>query len=116
MGSILMVVADVLGHEPFQVSLVQDNHVIEQVSSATTDPTFRDPVLPGCGAQKSRRGKEKTEKCLVLQVLVGQISAMAVRLEPVVEMNLVQVRSDGLFSQFMRFGADERHGPTCQDD
>ena len=47
MGSILMVVADVLGHEPFQVSLVQDNHVIEQVSSATTDPTFRDPVLPG---------------------------------------------------------------------
>jgi len=47
MGSILMVVADVLGHEPFQVSLVQDNYVIEQVSSATTDPTFRDPVLPG---------------------------------------------------------------------
>jgi len=43
MGSILMVVADVLGLEPFQVSLVQDNYVIEQVSSATTEPNVPRP-------------------------------------------------------------------------
>ena len=40
---------------------------------------------------------------------------MAVRLEPVVEMNLVQVGSHSLFSQFMSFGAYERHAPTCQE-
>src|SRR5215469_1322507 len=46
MRSILMVVADILGQQPLQVPLVQDNHVIEQVSSTTPDPTLRNPVLP----------------------------------------------------------------------
>jgi hypothetical protein len=46
MRSILMVVADILGQQPLQVPLVQDNHVIKQVSSTTPDPTLRNPVLP----------------------------------------------------------------------
>ena len=46
MRPILVVVADVLGHETFQVALVQDNHMIQQVSPAVADPAFCDSVLP----------------------------------------------------------------------
>jgi len=43
---IFMVVANILGHQPFEVPLVQDDHVVQQVSSATPDPALRDTVLP----------------------------------------------------------------------
>jgi hypothetical protein len=32
-----------------------------------------------------------------------------VGLQPVVEMNLIEVRTDEFFAQFMRLAADERH-------
>ena len=41
-----MVVADVLGHEAFEMPLVENNDMIEQVSSAVADEAFRDAVLP----------------------------------------------------------------------
>jgi hypothetical protein len=43
---ILMRVAHILSHEPLPMSLVQDNHVLQQIPSATPDPAFRDTVLP----------------------------------------------------------------------
>jgi hypothetical protein len=43
---ILVVVANILGHQPLEVLLIQDDHVIQQVSSATSDPALRDTVLP----------------------------------------------------------------------
>jgi hypothetical protein len=46
MRSILMVVADVLFHEAFQVPLIENNHMIEQISSTAADPAFRDAILP----------------------------------------------------------------------
>jgi len=46
MRSVLMVVAHVLSHKSSQVSLIEDDHVIEQISSATSHPALRNPVLP----------------------------------------------------------------------
>src|SRR5215475_2816074 len=47
MGSVLMIVVYVCSHESFQVSFVQYDHMIQQVSSATPNPTLGDSVLPG---------------------------------------------------------------------
>lgn len=43
MRSVPMVVAHIFGHQPFQMALIQDNYVIQQVSSATSYPAFRNP-------------------------------------------------------------------------
>ena len=45
-SKVLMVVAHVLSHKSSQVSLIEDNHVIEQISSATSHPSFRSSILP----------------------------------------------------------------------
>src|ERR1700746_1156631 len=55
MRSVPMVVAHIFGHQPFQMALIQDDYVIQQVSSATSYPAFRNPVLPWaakCGADR----------------------------------------------------------------
>ena len=44
--SILMVVAHVFCHESLQMPFVEDDHVFEQISSATPNPTLGDTVLP----------------------------------------------------------------------
>ena len=41
-STIFMVIAHILGHQPLEVLLIQDDHMVEQVSSATPDPAFRD--------------------------------------------------------------------------
>jgi hypothetical protein len=43
---IFMVIAHILGQQPLEVLLVQDDHVIQQVSTATSDPALGDTVLP----------------------------------------------------------------------
>jgi hypothetical protein len=43
---IFMIIANVLGHQPLQVLLIQDDHVVQQVSAATPHPALRDTVLP----------------------------------------------------------------------
>ena len=45
-GPIFMVVAHILGQQPLEVLLIQDDHVVQQVSSATPDPALRHAVLP----------------------------------------------------------------------
>jgi hypothetical protein len=62
-GPIFMVIAHILGQEPLEVLLIQDDHVVEQVSSATSDPSLRQAVLPrtakgsagGAASQASHR-------------------------------------------------------------
>src|SRR6266851_3724723 len=43
---ILVVIAHVLSHQPLQMSLIQDDHVIQQISPATSNPTLSNTVLP----------------------------------------------------------------------
>jgi hypothetical protein len=47
MRSVFVVVADIVGKKSPQVSLVQWNHMIEQIAATAFDPALRDPVLPG---------------------------------------------------------------------
>jgi hypothetical protein len=32
------------------VKFVEDNHMVEKLSTAAPDPSFRDPILPGTSA------------------------------------------------------------------
>ena len=46
MRPVLVVVAHILRHQPLQMPLIQDDHVVQQVSSAAPHPTLSNPVLP----------------------------------------------------------------------
>ena len=50
-----MVIADVLFQQPSQMSLVEDDHMVEQVPTHTANPALRNSVLPGtaeCGPNR----------------------------------------------------------------
>ena len=47
MRSVIMVVVEELSQQPAKMLLVQNDHVIEQLAPASTDPALRDAVLPG---------------------------------------------------------------------
>jgi hypothetical protein len=61
---------------------------------------------------KTQSDKTAVESHLLLQIIVGQVTAMTIRVEPMVEMDLVQVRGDDLLAQFMRLRAYKRHVPA----
>jgi hypothetical protein len=46
MRSIFMIVADVIGEQPLQMSLVECDYVIEQVPATAPYPTFSNSILP----------------------------------------------------------------------
>jgi hypothetical protein len=46
MRSVVMVIADVIIHEPFQVAFIEDDHMIKQVPTTIADPSFGNAVLP----------------------------------------------------------------------
>src|SRR5450759_1491449 len=46
-GSVVVIIGNVLGEESLQMALIQRDHMIEQVAAAASDPTFGDAVLPG---------------------------------------------------------------------
>ena len=46
MGAIVVVVADIFGNQPSQMTFIQGNDVIQQIVAATADPTLRHAVLP----------------------------------------------------------------------
>src|ERR1035438_875760 len=46
-GSVVVIIGNVLGEESLQMALIQRDHVVEQVAAATSDPTLGDPILPG---------------------------------------------------------------------
>jgi hypothetical protein len=55
MSSVVMIVANVLVHQAFQMALVEHNHMIEQITTAGADPAFGHAVLPGA----SDRGADR---------------------------------------------------------
>ncbi len=46
MRSVVVVVADVLAPQAFQILFVKHYYVVEQVTPTVTDPAFCNPVLP----------------------------------------------------------------------
>ena len=47
MCAILVVVGNVLAEQPFQVTFIEGNDVIQEVTAAAAHPALRDTVLPG---------------------------------------------------------------------
>ena len=43
---VFVVVANVFGHESLPMPFVEDDHVFQQISPATSTPTLSNPVLP----------------------------------------------------------------------
>src|ERR1017187_2807115 len=46
-GSVVVIIGNVLGEEALQMALIQRDHVVEQVGAAASDPTLGDAILPG---------------------------------------------------------------------
>lgn len=46
MSPVIVVIANILGHEPFEMALVERDHVVEQIATAGTNETFGNAVLP----------------------------------------------------------------------
>jgi len=46
MSAVVVAVADILGHEAFQMTLVQLNDVFEQIAQAVADESLCYPILP----------------------------------------------------------------------
>src|ERR1019366_857738 len=46
-GSVVVIIGNVLGEESLQMALIQRDYVVEQVAAAASDPTLGDPILPG---------------------------------------------------------------------
>lgn len=46
MSTVLVVVTDVIVHKAFEMALVQNNHMVQQVSPATADPALGNTILP----------------------------------------------------------------------
>ena len=44
MAAVLAIVGKVSAHEPDKMTSVEDDHMIEQLPSATADPSFRDTI------------------------------------------------------------------------
>ena len=64
MSPVLVVIMDVLTHEALQMPFVENNHVVEQVSAAATDPTLGDAVLPRTSETGSLRLNAESINCL----------------------------------------------------
>jgi hypothetical protein len=47
MTSVVVVVARVGTNQPYQMSMIEHDHVVEELSSRATDAAFRNGVLPG---------------------------------------------------------------------
>ena len=46
MTAVLVVVAEVQAHEPYEMPFAEDNDVLEKLSAAVPDPAFSGSVLP----------------------------------------------------------------------
>jgi hypothetical protein len=51
----MMKVTDVLSQQPFEVTFVQRDYVIQQIPTAGSDPSLGNTVLPGTTERSSRR-------------------------------------------------------------
>ena len=47
MRPVVVIVANVLVHQPLQMAFVENDYVVEQIAAAVADPAFGNAVLPG---------------------------------------------------------------------
>jgi hypothetical protein len=54
MGPVLVIVERVRRHQPFEMPLIQDDHVVQQLASATSNPALSNTVLPRTAKGRAR--------------------------------------------------------------
>ena len=59
MSPVLVVVAHVIGHKPLEMRFIQNDHMVQQVSAATSHPALSDAILPWA----SKRGTHRLSSC-----------------------------------------------------
>ena len=64
MSSVLVVITDVLIHEPFQMPFIDDDHMVEQITTAVSGPALRNTVLPGTSVAGSLRLDAEVLHCI----------------------------------------------------
>lgn len=45
-GSVIVVIANVLGHEALEMAFIEHHHMVKQISTARPDKTFGQAILP----------------------------------------------------------------------
>ena len=60
MRPVLVVVANVLGHQAFQVALVENDDMIEQIAAAVPDPALGHAIMPGAANGSANRNRAQT--------------------------------------------------------
>jgi len=55
MSPVFVVVTDVLGDEAFQMTMIENDHMIELVSAAVANPALGNAILPGTSEARSFR-------------------------------------------------------------
>ena len=46
MSSVLVIVPNIFGHQAFQMTLIQNNYMVEQIPTTITNPALSNAVLP----------------------------------------------------------------------
>ena len=64
MRSVVVVVMNVLAHQTFQMALIENNHMIEQIPATVADPTLRNVILPRAPEAGSLRLDVKALYCI----------------------------------------------------
>lgn len=81
MRSVLVVIADVIGHEPLQMTFVEDDHVVKQIPAAVANKSLGHAVLPRTLETRSLRCDAKAlDRLDHIEVEVG--SAVAQKRRP----------------------------------
>jgi len=65
MCSVVLVVADVLTHQSFQMPFIYDDHMVEEIPAAASDPTLSNTVLPTCASPKCYPGAKSAWVMLI---------------------------------------------------
>jgi hypothetical protein len=47
MSSVIVVIVDVLIQEALEMTFIQDDHMVEEISTATPNPSFRNAICQG---------------------------------------------------------------------
>src|SRR5215469_11206599 len=82
-----MVIAQIFTHESFQMPFMQYDHVIQQVPSATPNPTLGDSVLPrtakGCSHGRASQARGKGDHVAAeLRIMIEQQKVVGRRVWP----------------------------------
>ena len=62
-SSVLVIIADVFVHQPFQMALIEHDYMVEQVAAATADEALGDSILPRALERSANRFHAKCFCC-----------------------------------------------------